>query len=64
MKKYAYLFVFVFAVYACGSDTTTEADAGDDMVSGTDESTSSERAEKAKKVFYTVPSPYETALIF
>jgi len=64
MKKYCYLFVFAFAAYACGNDTTTETHSGDEMTSETGESSSSERAAKAKKVFYTVPSPYETALIF
>jgi hypothetical protein len=63
MKKYFYLVTIVFAAYACGNDSTNNS-SDENASSNLDESKSLERAEKAKKVFFTVPSPYETALIF
>lgn len=64
MKKYIYLIVISIAAYACGGDTTTETSTDKNQTTQIDDADSKERAAKAKKVFYTVPSPYETALIF
>ncbi len=64
MKKYLYLFIIVFAAYACGNESTDENSFDGNTSVEVDPSKSEERAAKAKKVFFTVPSPYETALIF
>lgn len=64
MKKYLYLFVVVFGMYACGGNSTNENNSNENSTIEAGDSKSAERAAKAKKVFFTVPSPYETALIF
>jgi hypothetical protein len=64
MKKYLYLFVVVFGAYACGGESTDGNNSNENSTIEADDSKSAERAAKAKKVFFTVPSPYETALIF
>jgi len=64
MKKYIYLIIISLGVYACGGDATIETSTDESQTTQIDDADSKERAAKAKKVFYTVPSPYETALIF
>lgn len=49
------------ALAACGGSST---DTDDVIVNNTDTSSLNQRIEKTQKVFYTIPSPYETALIF
>lgn len=63
MKKVIYSVLATFLLYACGGNeenTTSTVEESTDIES----SDSQERAEKAKMVFYTIPSPYETALMF
>lgn len=48
---------------ACGADDTTDEVVDNNKIKVTDEKTI-ERAEKAQKVFQTIPSPFETASIF
>lgn len=64
MKKYLYLFILALGFYACGSDSSDDNKLNESDIAEVDASKSAERAAKAKKVFFTVPSPYETALIF
>ncbi|MCB9363873.1 MAG: hypothetical protein H6587_04820 [Flavobacteriales bacterium] len=64
MKKYIYLFVIIFGTYACGNSSSDENSSNENSTIDADDAKSAERAAKAKKVFFTVPSPYETALIF
>lgn len=64
MKKYLYLIIVFFGVYACGNDAENNTKENDAVQNQPNDAQSAERAEKAKKVFFTVPSPYETALIF
>ena len=49
------------ALAACGGSST---DTDDVIVNNTDTTSLNQRIEKTQKVFYTIPSPYETALIF
>lgn len=64
MKKYLYLLILTLGFYACGSDSSDDNNSTESHLTEVDASKSAERAAKAKKVFFTVPSPYETALIF
>jgi hypothetical protein len=64
MKKVIYPFVFVIALYGCGGEVTTEDNSNESSTNTVEDSKLAERASKAKKIFYTVPSPYETAIIF
>lgn len=64
MKKVIYPFVFVIALYGCGGEVTTEDNSNESSTNTVEDSKLAERALKAKKIFYTVPSPYETAIIF
>lgn len=48
---------------ACGADDTTDEVVDNNKIEVTDEKTI-ERAEKAQKIFQTIPSPFETASIF
>lgn len=50
-------------LFACGADDTTDEVVDKNKIEVTDEKTI-ERAEKAQKVFQTIPSPFETASIF
>ena len=63
-QKYIYLITISLTLFSCGSDTGQETLANDQQTTESGDENSRERAAKAKKVFYTVPSPYETALIF
>ncbi|MCC7331936.1 MAG: hypothetical protein IT232_04930 [Flavobacteriales bacterium] len=60
MKKIP-LIIMSVALAACGGSST---DTDDVIVNNTDTSSLNQRIEKTQKVFYTIPSPYETALIF
>lgn len=59
--KYSYLLILSFSLFAC-SNNTSEQESEELTEVSTD--VTNERIDKAKKVFYTIPSPYETALIF
>ena len=60
MKKYIYLITISSVLIACGGDAEVEQD----ITNETQDTITVKRAEKAQKVFQTVPSPYETASIF
>lgn len=60
MKKIP-LIIMSVALAACGGSST---DTDDVIVNNTDTTSLNQRIEKTQKVFYTIPSPYETALIF
>lgn len=59
--KYLPLLIISFALFACGGTTTEEDDS---TLTEVDSDATNERIDKAKKIFYTIPSPFETALIF
>lgn len=59
--KYLPLFIISFALFACGGAATEDDDSTTTEV---DSDATNERIDKAKKIFYTIPSPFETALIF
>ncbi len=64
MKKYIYILSLSTIVFACGSDHNANSNEDSNTTANVDDEASQKRANKAKMVFYTVPSPYETALIF
>jgi len=63
MKKIGFIAITSALLFACGGDENTEAVVDENNVEVTDEQII-ERAEKAQKVFQTIPSPYETAMLF
>lgn len=60
--RYLPVIILSLALAACGGEPTQEE--GDNLTTETNSDLTNERVDKAKKVFYTIPSPYETALIF
>lgn len=64
MKKSIYLIIITLFAFACGGTDSTETTSDNQTSTQVGDEEIKERAEIAKKVFYTVPSPYETALIF
>lgn len=63
MKKTVFIMLSTSLLLACGADDTTDEVVDNNKIEVTDEKTI-ERAEKAQKVFQTIPSPFETASIF
>lgn len=63
MKKTVFIVFASTLLLACDSDEVVEDIVDENNVEATDEQTI-ERAEKAQKVFQTIPSPFETASIF
>ena len=63
MKKTVFIVFASTLLLACGSDEVVEDIIDENNVEVNDEKTI-ERAEKAQKVFQTIPSPFETASIF
>lgn len=63
MKKIGFIAITSALLFACGGDENTEAVVDENNVEVTDGQVI-ERAEKAQKVFQTIPSPYETAMLF
>lgn len=63
MKKSYFLIPLTCLFFACGGDDKTDETLDEVTVDTTDELTI-ERADKAQKVFQTIPSPFETASIF
>ncbi|MCL4855934.1 MAG: hypothetical protein KJZ55_01455, partial [Flavobacteriales bacterium] len=60
--KYIPLFLIAFTLFSCGGNSS---ETDDDVLSTeVDSALINSRVDKAKKVFYSIPSPYETALIF
>lgn len=59
--KYTSLIILLFAIFSCGGESTVQ---DDNLTTESNSDLTNERIDKAKKVFYTIPSPYETALIF
>ncbi|MGE0560289.1 MAG: hypothetical protein AB7O47_00595 [Flavobacteriales bacterium] len=59
--KYLPLIIASFVLIACGSDTIEQDDSAQTELNSDE---TNERVDKAKKIFYTIPSPFETALIF
>lgn len=59
--KYLPLLLISFVLFSCGGTTKEEEET---TTTEMDSEDTSERIEKAKKIFYTIPSPFETALIF
>lgn len=59
--KYTSLLILLFALYSCGGESTEQ---DDNLTTETNSDLTNQRVDKAKKIFYTIPSPYETALIF
>ncbi|MBV6484905.1 MAG: hypothetical protein KFKLKKLM_01443 [Flavobacteriales bacterium] len=60
--KYIPLFLIAFTLFSCGGNSS-ETDE-DVLSTEVDSALINSRVDKAKKVFYSIPSPYETALIF
>ena len=61
--KRTIIFCFISAVLvSCGNDETQQETV--EVKNETTDEQSVERAEKAQKVFQTIPSPYETAMLF
>jgi len=59
--KYTSLFMLLLVLFSCGGESTEQ---DDNLTTNNNSDLTDERIDKAKKVFYTIPSPYETALIF
>lgn len=59
--KYTSLFMLLLVLFSCGGESTEQ---DDNLATNNNSDLTDERIDKAKKVFYTIPSPYETALIF
>lgn len=59
--KYTSLLILLFALFSCGGESTEQ---DDNLTTETNSDLTNDRIDKAKKIFYTIPSPYETALIF
>ncbi len=59
--KYTSLLIILFILFSCGGESTEQ---DDNLTVESNSDLTNERIDKAKKVFYTIPSPYETALIF
>lgn len=59
--KYTSLFLLLLVLFSCGGESTEQED---NLTTNNNSDLTDERIDKAKKVFYTIPSPYETALIF
>ncbi len=59
--KYLSLFIITITLFACGEE---QVDNNEAVVNEANADLTNQRIDKAKKVFYTIPSPYETALIF
>lgn len=63
MKKTVFVILSSALFLACGGDETINEAVDENKVEVADEQTI-ERAQKAQKVFQTIPSPFETASIF
>lgn len=63
MKKTIIFCIISTVLISCGDEETTQEIGDDVSIEALDEQ-SVERAERAQKVFQTIPSPYETALLF
>lgn len=59
--KYISLLILLFVLFSCGGESTEQ---DENLTTETNSDLTNERVDKAKKIFYTIPSPYETALIF
>lgn len=59
--KYLPLIFVSLVLFSCGGSTNEDDDSTTIEINSDD---TSERIDKAKKIFYTIPSPFETALIF
>lgn len=63
MKKTIIFCIISAALISCGDEEIPQEKIDDVSIEALDEQ-SVERAERAQKVFQTIPSPYETALLF
>jgi len=63
MKKHIAFILFSATLFACAGDQETQTNTDEREVTPLNEKTP-ERSDIAKKVFYTIPSPLETASIF
>lgn len=63
MKKTIIFCIISATLISCGDEETPQ-EIVDDLSTEVLDEQSVERAEKAQKVFQTIPSPYETALLF
>lgn len=64
MKKTVFTLLISTILFACGGEEDVTDEAIDEKNIETIDEATIERAEKAQKVFQTIPSPFETASIF